>query len=150
MSTDFPGLVQTSLNLGVMAVEADGLHFTFSVRSSIPSQKEMLMQRVRSIVEYAGGSVSRRNDYPGWQYARTSALRERVLAAYRAVSGREGVIAGTHGGLECGLFIEKMPGLDVVSLGPDLRDVHSVREKLNVPSTERVYRHVCEFLKLSK
>lgn len=150
MSMDFPGLVQTSLNLGVMGAEADGLHFTFLVRSSFASQKEMLVQRVRSIVEYAGGTVTERSPYPGWQYVRDSALRERVLAAYRDISGREGVVAGTHGGLECGLFVEKIPGLDVVSLGPDMRGVHSPQEQLSVASTDLNYRLVCEILKRSQ
>lgn len=150
MSVDFPGVVQTSLNLGVMSMENDGLHFSYSVRSSIASQKAMLLQRVRSIVEYAGGTVSERSNYPGWQYVRQSAMRERLLGAYQDLTGKEAVIEATHGGLECGLFIEKIPGLDAVSLGPELRDVHSPRERLSVGSTERVYRLVCEFLKRSK
>jgi dipeptidase D len=150
MSVDFPGVVQTSLNLGVMSMEHDGLHFSYSVRSSIASQKAMLLQRVRSIVEYAGGTVSERSNYPGWQYVRQSAMRERLLGAYQDLTGKEAVIEATHGGLECGLFIEKIPGLDAVSLGPELWDVHSPRERLSVGSTERVYRLVCEFLKRSK
>ena len=150
MSVDFPGVVQTSLNLGVMSMENDGLHFSYSVRSSIASQKAMLLQRVRSIVEYAGGTVSERSNYPGWQYVRQSAMRERLLGAYQDLTGKEAVIEATHGGLECGLFIEKIPGLDAVSLGPELQDVHSPRERLSVGSTERVYRLVCEFLKRSK
>ena len=150
MSVDFPCVVQTSLNLGVMSMENDGLHFSYSVRSSIASQKAMLLQRVRSIVEYAGGTVSERSNYPGWQYVRQSAMRERLLGAYQDLTGKEAVIEATHGGLECGLFIEKIPGLDAVSLGPELRDVHSPRERLSVGSTERVYRLVCEFLKRSK
>lgn len=150
MSVDFPGVVQTSLNLGVMSMESDGLHFSYSFRSSIASQKAMLLQRVRSIVEYAGGTVSERSNYPGWQYVRQSAMRERLLGAYQDLTGKEAVIEATHGGLECGLFIEKIPGLDAVSLGPELQDVHSPRERLSVGSTERVYRLVCEFLKRSK
>lgn len=149
MSVDFPGLVQTSLNLGVMGVEPDGLHLTFSIRSCIASQKEMLAQRVRAIVEFAGGSVRERNAYPGWQYAKESPLRELVLAAYKDISGKDGVLAATHGGLECGLFIEKLPGLDAISLGPALKDVHSVRESLSIPSTARTYALVCEILKRS-
>lgn len=149
MSMDFPGLVQTSLNLGVMGMEADGLHASFSVRSCIASQKEMLIQRVRAIVEFAGGSVTERSSYPGWQYAKESSFREMVLDAYRTVTGKEPVIAATHGGLECGLFIEKIPGLDALSMGPELHDVHSVRERLSVPSTQRVYRLVCQILKQS-
>ena len=150
MSVDFPGLVQTSLNLGVMGTDEGGLKFSVSVRSSIASQKEMLIQRVKALLAFGGGTAETRSGYPGWQYVRESVMRERLLAAYREQSGQEGVIAGTHGGLECGLFIEKMPGLDVVSLGPELHNVHSPRERLSVASTERVYQLVCRFLKRSK
>ena len=150
MSADFPGLVQTSLNLGVVRMDAEGVKLTFSVRSCIASQKEMLVQRVRSIVEFAGGTVSERSSYPGWQYDRDSALRREVEAAYRDLAGHDGRIEATHGGLECGLFIEKIPGLDALSLGPELHDVHSVNERLNVASTARVYALVCEILKRSR
>ena len=150
MSADFPGLVQTSLNLGVMHMDETGLRFSYSVRSCIASQKQMLIQRVKSIVEYAGGTVGERSSYPGWQYDRNSALRKQVQAVYRDLTGCDGRIEATHGGLECGLFIEKIPGLDALSMGPELHDVHSVEEKLNVASTERVYRLVCEVLARSK
>ena len=147
MSADFPGLVQTSLNLGVMDGLDDGLHVSFSIRSSVASQKEMVLQRVRSIVEYAGGQVVTHGDYPAWQYARVSPLRDTVMAAYRRLTGREGVVMATHGGLECGLLISKMPGLDAVSLGPELHDIHSPRERLGVASVGRMYELVCEVLK---
>lgn len=149
MNVDFPGLVQTSLNLGVMGVEADGLHFTLSIRSCIASQKTMLTQRVRAIVESGGGNLREKSAYPGWQYARDSALRTLALAAYKDISGKDGVVAGTHGGLECGLLMEKLPGLDAISMGPELHDVHSPRERLSIPSTERIYQLVCEILKRS-
>ena len=150
MNVDFPGLVQTSLNLGVMGMEEDGLHFSISARSCIASQKAMMIQRIRAILELGGGTVSERSSYPGWQYARQSRLREDVLAAWKAVSGRDGRIEATHGGLECGLFIEKIPGLDAVSMGPELHDVHSVKERLSVPSTKLVYELTRELLKRSK
>ena len=150
MSVDFPGLTQTSLNMGVLRLEEDGLYITFSIRSSVASQKEMLAQRVHSIVEFAGGTVTERGRYPGWQYERSSQLRDTVLEAYHDLTGKEGVVEATHGGLECGLLIEKIPGLDAISMGPELHDVHSVRERLNVPSTGRVYALVCEILKRSK
>ena len=89
-------------------------------------------------------------NYPGWQYAKQSVLRDDILAAWKAVSGREGRIEATHGGLECGVFIEKIPGLDAVSAGPELHDVHSVKEQLSVPSTKLVYEMTCELLKRSK
>lgn len=150
MNADFPGLVQTSLNLGVMHMDDKGIRSSFSVRSCIASQKQMLIQRVKSIVEYAGGTVGERSSYPGWQYDRNSALRKQVQAVYRDLTGCDGRIEATHGGLECGLFIEKIPGLDALSMGPELHDVHSVNERLNVASTERVYALVCEVLKRSK
>ena len=150
MSADFPGLVQTSLNLGTMGLEEDGLHFSISVRSCIASQKAMLRQRVRAVVASARGSVAERGDYPGWQYAKESVLREDILAAYQAVTGKEGRIEATHGGLECGLFIEKIPGLDAVSAGPELVDIHSPQERLNVASVGRVYEMTCELLKRSR
>ena len=150
MNADFPGLVQTSLNLGVMHMDDKGIRFSFSVRSCIASQKQMLIQRVKSIVEYAGGTVGERSSYPGWQCDRNSALRKQVQAVYRDLTGCDGRIEATHGGLECGLFIEKIPGLDALSMGPELHDVHSVNERLNVASTERVYKLVCEVLRRSK
>ena len=146
MSADFPGLVQTSLNLGVMHLTEDGLHFSYSIRSCIASQKAMLAQRVHAIVEFAGGTVTERGKYPGWQYERDSQFRDMVLEAYHDLTGKEGVVEATHGGLECGLLMEKIPGLDAVSMGPELHDVHSVRERLSVPSTERTYELVCELL----
>lgn len=147
MNVDFPGLVQTSLNMGVMEMREDGLHFGVSMRSCIATQKDMLVQRLKAILELGGGTYTLRGNYPGWQYDRNSALREEVLAAYRAVCGKEGTIEATHGGLECGLFVEKLPGLDAVSFGPELHDVHSVKERLNVASTERVYEVTRELLR---
>ena len=150
MSADFPGLVQTSLNLGVMRTDEHGVKCSFSVRSCIASQKDMLIQRVKAIVEFGGGTVGERSNYPGWQYDRDSALRKEIEAVYRDLTGHDGKIEATHGGLECGLFIEKIPGLDALSMGPELHDVHSVEERLNVASTARVYALVCEVLKRSK
>jgi len=150
MNADFPGLVQTSLSLGVMGMEEDGLHFSLSVRSCIASQKQMIVQRIKAIMELCGGVAEVYGVYPGWQYKRDSVLRDKVAEAYRNVSGREGKITATHGGLECGILAEKLPGLDAVSLGPDLLDIHSFNERLNIPSTQRLYELVCEVLKLCK
>ena len=149
MDTDFPGLVQTSLNMGVVKLDGDGLHIAFSIRSSIASRKLMLAQRVRAVAALAGGTVAERGVYPGWQYKRESQFRDTLLAAYKDLTGKDGVVEATHGGLECGLLMEKIPGLDAVSMGPELHDVHSVRERLSVPSTERTYELVCELLRRS-
>ena len=149
MDTDFPGLVQTSLNMGVAKLDETGLRISFSIRSSIASRKMMLAQRVRAVITLAGGTVTEGGVYPGWQYKRESQFRDTLLAAYKDLTGKDGVVEATHGGLECGLLMEKLPGLDAVSMGPDLFDVHSVRERLNVASTERTYALVCELLRRS-
>jgi len=149
MSAAFPGLVQTSLNLGILALEEDGLHFSISVRSSVASQKEMLVQKICAAVG-SRGTVTRRGDYPGWPYAVRSVLRDDALAAYKAVTGKEGKLEAIHAGLECGLFVSKLPGLDAISTGPDIQDIHSYQERLSVTSTQRVYEMTCELLRRSK
>lgn len=107
----------------------------------------MIVQRLRAILALGGGTLEERADYPRWPYNRSSALLRDVQAAYRAVSGREGKAEAIHAGLECGLFIEKLPGLDAVSLGPELHDIHSVQERLSVASAQRVYELVRELLR---
>ena len=149
MDTDFPEVAQTSLNMGVVRLTAEGLRMTFSIRSSLASRKEMLASQVRAVAALAGGTVTERGVYPGWPYRRESSFRDTVVAAYEDVTGRKAAVAATHGGLECGLLIEKLPGLDAVSLGPDIPDIHSVRERLSVASTARVYAAVCEALRRS-
>jgi len=150
MSADIQGLVQTSLNMGVLRLLPRELTFSFAVRSSVTSQKKELISRVRAAVELCGGSISVHGDYPAWQYAKNSPLRDLVLRSYKKLSGRDGEIMAIHAGLECGLFSECIPGLDCISFGPDLRDVHSTRERLNVPSTKRMYELVAEILKGAK
>jgi dipeptidase D len=146
-SLDFAGLTETSLNLGVISLEADGLHFTESLRSSVETRKELLRRKIAALVSLAGGTLTERGRYPSWPYRRTSALRELVLDAWREVSGTEGRIDATHGGLECGLFMGKIPGLDAISFGPDLHDVHSPRESMDVASVGRVYALLREILR---
>ena len=146
MSMDIKGLVQTSLNLGVLKLNEETLNFSFATRSSILSQKEMLVQRVTAILERVGGTATVRSSYPGWAYRKDSLLRDTIAAAYKDQSGKDAVISATHGGLECGMFIEKIPGLDCVSIGPDLREVHSTRERLSISSTARLWELVCEVL----
>lgn len=147
MSASLPGLMQTSLNLGILYMREDGLHLTYLIRFSIASQMEMLVQRLRAIVETAHGEMAELSSYPGWQYARNSSLRGCLP---ESISGREGTVSATHGGLECGLVAAKIPNLDIISFGPELHDVHSPNERLSVPSTERTYALLCEILKRSK
>ena len=146
MSMDIPGLVQTSMNLGVIKTEEEGIGLYFSLRSSIGSQKEMLAERLQALCTLFGASFSTHDPYPAWSFKKESRLRDAMSAACTKILGREPGITATHGGLECGLFMEKRPDFDCVSLGPDLREVHSVRERLSISSTERLYNIMRSFL----
>ena len=150
MSADIEGLVQTSLNLGVLATEDDGVKASFSIRSSVESQKQMMKDKVLCLTEQLGGSVEFTGDYPGWAYLENSPLREKMLEVFREQYGREPQVEAIHAGLECGLFSGKMPGLDCVSIGPDLKDIHSSRERMSISSVQRVYAFVVELLRRSK
>ncbi len=146
MSMDIPGLVQTSLNLGVAGTSDLGFVLSYSIRSSILSQKMMLVERLEELTAQCGAEMSCHAAYPGWAFRKESKLRDALSESCAAVLGKKPEITATHGGLECGLFMEKIPGLDCVSLGPNLKEVHSVREQLNISSTERLYKIVCNFL----
>ena len=150
MSMDIPGLVQTSLNLGILACEEGQLSADFSVRSSLASQKQMMQERLRCLTEQIGGHVAIWGDYPAWEYLPQSPLRERMTQVYREQYGREPVIETIHAGVECGIFSEKLPGLDCVSFGPDLTDIHTPRERMHIASVQRTWALVREVLKRSK
>lgn len=150
MSTALEGLVQTSENMGSVFMTDEELVIGISVRSAVETRKAMALHRIRAVAELLGGYVKNRDNFPSWEYAAASPIRDRVLAAYREVTGREGRIEATHAGLECGLFAEKIPGLDAISIGPDLENAHSVEERLNVASTKRIYEVVCRTLAASK
>ena len=146
MSQDIPGLVQTSLNLGILRLKNGDLCLSWSVRSSVASEKEALIGTLKALADRNGASLDRRGDYPAWEFRKDSPLRRMMLQIYKELSGREAQVTATHGGLECGLFSEKLAGLDAVSIGPDLREVHSPRERLSIASTARTWNYLTEVL----
>lgn len=147
MSMDIKGLPQTSLNFGVLSCKEDGCHFSYSIRSSITSQKLMVLDILRAIVENAGGSISTRGMYPGWAFKKESELRSLLAEIFTEQYGHEPIISATHGGLECGLFVEKLPGLDCISIGAELIDIHSCGERVSIASVQRLYELVREYLR---
>lgn len=149
MSPDIPDLVQTSLNFGVLRLKESTLYATFSVRSSVESQKQMLRDRLICLFEGIGGTVTCSGEYPGWAYRKESPLRDIVTRSYRTLFNAEPQVVAIHAGLECGLFSDKLPGLDCVSIGPDMKDIHTVNERLSISSTARTYQLVLEILKNS-
>ena len=150
MSQDIEGLVLTSLNLGILETFPDHAAARFAVRSALESGKEMLTERIALLMEALGGSIDTEGDYPGWAYRRESPLRELLIEVFTEQYGRAPVVDAIHAGLECGLFSAKLPGLDCVSIGPDLEDIHTPRERMHVASVRRTWALVCETLRRMK
>ena len=151
MSPDIPGLVQTSLNLGILATVGDHVTASFCIRSSIESQKEMLVEKIcQLMIGMEGATVSVAGDYPGWQYRHDSPLRDLMTEVFTEQYGYAPKIEAIHAGLECGLFCGKIPGLDCVSVGPDMQDIHTFRERLHIASTQRLWAMVVETLRRMK
>ena len=150
MSQDIPGLVQTSLNLGILTTDERCVQASFCVRSSVATQKEMLVARLRCLMAQLGGSVDVSGDYPAWEYRKDSPLRERMIDAFREQYGHDPKVEAIHAGVECGLFAGKLPGLDCVSFGPDLTEIHTCRELMHIASVQRVWRYTLEVLRRCK
>lgn len=146
MSEDMPGLVQTSLNMGIAKL---GTHFTatFSVRSSVNHEKQELLDKLKELVEFYGGAYSQMGEYPAWEYKKDSPLRDTMVRIYTEMYGQAPQVLAIHAGLECGLLGEKLPELDAVSIGPQMHDIHTSREKLEIESTERTWNFLLEILK---
>ena len=143
MSMDLPDLVETSLNMGVIKVDEEEINLCFSVRSSLTSAKEFVGAKLKQLIEALGGTISYHGEYPGWPYARNSKLRDLCVKVYKEQYGKEPKIEVIHAGLECGILSSKIEGLDCISMGPDMFDVHTPDEKISIGSIARVW----EFLK---
>lgn len=146
MSQDIPGLVETSLNLGVLHEKEEILHFDFAVRSSVGSRKEMLLDKVQILGEKYGAEVVTTSSYPEWTYAKESPLREMFVKKFEEMYGHAPKIEAIHAGLECGILAGRIPGLDMISLGPNLYDVHTPNEHMNLESVRNVYGFLLEVL----
>ncbi len=147
MSEAMPGLVQTSLNMGIAKLGQEDLLLTFSVRSSVNQEKQDLLKKLRETVEFYGGSYSQMGEYPAWEYKAESVLRDTMVRVYRDMFGKEAEVVAIHAGLECGLLGEKLPGLDCVSIGPEMHDIHTSRERLGIASVGRTWEFVKAVLK---
>jgi dipeptidase D len=146
MSQDIPGLVQTSLNLGIAKL-GDRFSLTTATRSSVNAEKVELLNQLKKLADMYGASVSIMGDYPAWEYKKDSKLRDTMVKIYTEMFGKEPEVVAIHAGLECGLLSEKLPGLDCVSIGPEMHDIHTSREKLGIASTERTWKFLLEVLK---
>lgn len=150
MSRDIEGLVQTSLNLGILTTDGHNVSMVFSVRSSVTTEKEELVSRMECLMEALGGSVECSGGYPAWEYKKDSALRELMVAVFEEQNGKKPVIQAIHAGVECGLFAGKIKNLDCVSFGPDIKDIHTPSERMDAGSVKRTWEYLLEVLKRMK
>ena len=147
MSEDIDGLVQTSLNLGILKTEDAGIYLTFSIRSSVNDEKFKLLKTLKALTAKFGGSFEDSSHYPAWEYKKDSHLREIMVGEYQKLTEKKPIVEAIHAGLECGLFSDKLPGLDAVSFGPDMEEIHTPNERLSISSVERSYLYLCKVLK---
>ncbi len=141
-SETLDGLVDTSANFGVCRVSGEGISLAVSIRAIEAAEKEKLKTRLQTVADTWGFSLSFRGDYPGWTYHDDSPIKELYLRTYRALYGAEPVIETIHAGLECGVIQSHIPGLDAISIGPDMEHVHTPAERLSIPSVKRVFAHL--------
>lgn len=135
MSMGIEGLVESSTNLGVVTTTDTEMHYESEIRSSVKSIKASMVTQVKTIAELLGCTVLIDADYPEWAYQTESKVRKLFEATYREKYGKEIEVIAVHAGIECGVFIEKIQGLDAVSLGPDMYHVHTPNEHVSIPST---------------
>ena len=148
MSFAVPGLVETSTNLASVKFEGDDrIVVTSSQRSSVESAKTYVMQMVESVFALAGADVAHSDGYPGWTPDPRSRLLEVTADSYRRLFAAEPKVRAIHAGLECGLFLEKYPDLEMVSFGPTLRGVHSPDERLEIATVPKFWELLKEVLK---
>ena len=146
-SKDIDGLVQTSLNLGIAQLEKEQLRLTFAVRSSVNQEKRELLDQLARLAEFNEGNYSEMGDYPAWEYRKDSDLRDTMVQVYGDMFHKEPQVVAIHAGLECGILSDKLPGLDCVSIGPEMHDIHTSRERLGIASTKRTWDFLLEVLK---
>ncbi|MCR4831216.1 MAG: aminoacyl-histidine dipeptidase [Pseudobutyrivibrio sp.] len=149
MSHDIEGLVETSLNLGILNLLDEELNFSCALRSSVTSAKAALMRKVRMVAEAFGCKISTHGDYPAWEYVRESSFRDELVNIYKEMTGEEPIVETIHAGVECGLLASKLEGLDAVSIGPEMYDIHTPKERLSIASTERMYNYVRRVIEAS-
>ncbi len=147
MSSRIEGMVETSTNLAsIKFVEGNKIVITTSQRSEIESRKKEVAEMVRSVFGLAGAEVEHSDGYPGWAPNPDSQILKTTVGSYKKLFGIEPQVRSIHAGLECGLFLEKYPGLDMVSFGPTILGAHSPDERLNIETTGKFWRHLVDVL----
>ena len=146
MSMEIEGLVETSLNLGIMDLKESSVLFTYALRSSKGSAKEALCDKMCMITELFDGTIRMSGNYPAWEFKKDSEFRDKMCRVYREMYDVEPKVEAVHAGLECGLLSEKIADLDCVSIGPNMSGIHTTEEKLEIASVKRVWEYILRLL----
>ena len=146
MNPEIEGLVQTSLNLGILRTNETSVDLSYAVRSASEHEKQFLIDKMDALAVLLGGITEISGPYPGWEYRADSRLRDVLVDTYRELYGNDPVVEGIHAGLECGLFASKMGDIDAVSLGPQMEGIHTVNEVLSISSVQRTWELVTKAL----
>ena len=141
------GMVETSSNIAVVKTSETEMEILASQRSNVMSNLDNQCNTIKAVFQLAGAEVIQNDGYPAWKMNPNSQLTKAAVDAYKKIFGKEPIVRGIHAGLECGLFSEKYPELDMVSFGPTLRDVHTPDERLLIPTVQMVWDHLLEMLK---
>ena len=150
MSGSIEGLVETSTNIGIVKLYEDEFFASSGVRSSVEAARDALSDKIQYLTEFLGGEYTIQGAYPAWEYRKESPLRDKMVSVYEEMYGQKPAVVAIHAGLECGLFYKKIEGLDCVSLGPDMKDIHTSEEVLDIASTERVWNYLVKVLEQLK
>lgn len=147
MSNAVEGLVETSCNLASVKMQGDHVLVTVHQRSSVDSRRDEIADRVKSLFEIIGADVRFDDAYVGWAPNPDSKVLSVAVESFESLFGHSPKVEALHAGLECGLFLEKMPGLDMISFGPTLKDIHSPNEKANIPSVQEFWKFLTDILR---
>jgi len=147
MGPRMPGMVETSTNLAsVKFMPFNEIIVTTSQRSEIESRKQLAANMVEATFRLAGATVEHSDGYPGWTPNPDSEILKVAVESYRRLFDTEPIVRSIHAGLECGLFLQKYPGLDMISIGPTIKGAHSPSERINIETTEKFWKHLVDIL----
>lgn len=151
MSMDIEGLVETSLNLGALAVRDSEMYALYAIRSSVKTRMDYVCKKLEAVARVLGGKAEFKLPYPAWEYKADSPLRDKCVEVFENMYGRKPQIEAIHAGLECGIFAGKIgKDFDAISIGPDIVDVHTPDEKISISSTARFWEYLCKVLAETK
>lgn len=146
MSKDIEGMVETSLNLGVLSFEKEKLQARYCVRSGVDEEYDRLVASMQDITNHYHATLSRTGEYPAWEYVATSNFRDLACQEYEKMFGQTPCVETVHAGVECGIIAKKLEGLEALCIGPDILDIHTPKERLSISSTDRTYKYLLRLL----